>query len=145
MSKRHISATVNGDPVEFLADPGMTLLDALRDELGLTGSKEGCGSWATAGPAVSSSTAGWSARAWCWRPKPRAAAWKPSKAWPRAASCIRCNASSSSTRPLQCGFCTPGLLVAAKALLEANPDPSETEDPLTGWRVIFAVAPGMTR
>ena len=44
MSKRHISASVNGDPVEFLADPGMTLLDALRDELGLTGSKEGCGS-----------------------------------------------------------------------------------------------------
>ena len=44
MSKRHISATVNGDPVEFLTDPGVTLLDALRDELGLTGSKEGCGS-----------------------------------------------------------------------------------------------------
>src|ERR1700694_2678357 len=45
MSKRrHISAVVNGDPVEFLSEPGTTLLDALRDELGLTGSKEGCGS-----------------------------------------------------------------------------------------------------
>ena len=44
MSKRHITATVNGDPVEFLSEPGATLLDALRDELGLTGSKEGCGS-----------------------------------------------------------------------------------------------------
>ena len=44
MSKLHVSAVVNGDPVEFLADPGMTLLDALRDELNLTGSKEGCGS-----------------------------------------------------------------------------------------------------
>src|ERR1700730_15850586 len=44
MSKIHVTATVNGDAAEFLADPGTTLLDALRDELGLTGSKEGCGS-----------------------------------------------------------------------------------------------------
>ena len=44
MSKLHISTTVNGDAREFLADPSMTLLDALRDELNLTGSKEGCGS-----------------------------------------------------------------------------------------------------
>ena len=42
--KIHVSATVNGDPAEFLTEPATTLLDALRDELGLTGSKEGCGS-----------------------------------------------------------------------------------------------------
>src|ERR1700722_902169 len=42
--KLHVTTTVNGDPAEFLSDPGTTLLDALRDELGLTGSKEGCGS-----------------------------------------------------------------------------------------------------
>ena len=44
MKRRQISAVVNGDPVEFLSWPGATLLDALRDELLLTGSKEGCGS-----------------------------------------------------------------------------------------------------
>ncbi|MEE8270609.1 MAG: 2Fe-2S iron-sulfur cluster-binding protein, partial [Alphaproteobacteria bacterium] len=44
MAKNHISATVNGDPVEFLCEPDQTLLDVLRDELHLTGSKEGCGS-----------------------------------------------------------------------------------------------------
>src|SRR5258707_3367600 len=44
MKRQHISAVVNGDAVDFLTDPGTTLLDALRDDLGLTGSKEGCGS-----------------------------------------------------------------------------------------------------
>ena len=44
MSKHHISTTINGEPVEFLCDTAQTLLDVLRDELGLTGSKEGCGS-----------------------------------------------------------------------------------------------------
>ncbi len=44
MSKHHVSATVNGEPVEFLCEPQETLLDVLRDRLGLTGSKEGCGS-----------------------------------------------------------------------------------------------------
>ena len=44
MSKQRTAAIVNGDPVEFLSDPGQTLLDVLRDELHLTGSKEGCGS-----------------------------------------------------------------------------------------------------
>ena len=44
MSKFHISATVNGEPVEYLCDPKQTLLDVLRDELNLTGSKEGCSS-----------------------------------------------------------------------------------------------------
>ena len=43
MSKIHVTTTVNGDPVEFLAEPRETLLDALRNHLDLTGTKEGCG------------------------------------------------------------------------------------------------------
>src|SRR5262245_59347207 len=43
MAKHHITATVNGDPVEFLCETEDTLLDCLRDQLGLTGTKEGCG------------------------------------------------------------------------------------------------------
>jgi len=44
MSKLHVAATINGEPAEFLCEPQQTLLDVLRDELGLTGTKEGCGS-----------------------------------------------------------------------------------------------------
>jgi aerobic-type carbon monoxide dehydrogenase small subunit (CoxS/CutS family) len=44
MSKTHVTTTINGEPAEFLAEAGLTLLDALRDEVGLTGTKEGCGS-----------------------------------------------------------------------------------------------------
>ena len=44
MAKLHISTTINGDPIEFLCEPEQTLLDVLRDELQLTGSKEGCAS-----------------------------------------------------------------------------------------------------
>ena len=44
MSKLLVSTAVNGDSQQFLCDPGASLLDALRDEMGLTGSKEGCGS-----------------------------------------------------------------------------------------------------
>ena len=43
MSKIHVTTTLNGDPTEFLCDPEDTLLDVLRDRLGMTGSKEGCG------------------------------------------------------------------------------------------------------
>ena len=43
MSKVHVTTTVNGEPLEFLADTRDTLLDSLRDSLGLTGTKEGCG------------------------------------------------------------------------------------------------------
>ena len=44
MSKHHVSTTINGEPTEFLCEPQLTLLDVLRDELHLTGSKEGCSS-----------------------------------------------------------------------------------------------------
>ena len=43
MSRVHVTCTINGDPAEFLCDGGQSLLDALRDEVGLTGAKEGCG------------------------------------------------------------------------------------------------------
>ena len=44
MSKHHVSTIINGEPTEFLCEPQLTLLDVLRDELHLTGSKEGCSS-----------------------------------------------------------------------------------------------------
>jgi carbon-monoxide dehydrogenase small subunit len=126
MSKQNISATVNGDPVEFLSEPGATLLDALRDELRLTGSKEGCGSGDCGACSVRVD-----GRLVC------SCLVLAPEAEGRRIETIEGMAQGGRLHPLQqkfidhaalqCGFCTPGLLVAAKALLDVNPDPSETE------------------
>jgi carbon-monoxide dehydrogenase small subunit len=126
MSKRHISMTVNGDPVEFLTDPGVTLLDALRDELGLTGSKEGCGSGDCGACSVILD-----GRLVC------SCLVLAAEAEGHRVETIEGMAQGGQLHPLQqkflehaalqCGFCTPGLLIAAKALLDVNPDPTESE------------------
>ena len=126
MSKHHIMATVNGDPVEFLADAGATLLDALRDDLNLTGAKEGCGSGDCGACSVMLD-----GRLVC------SCLVLAVEAEGRRVETIEGLAQGGVLHPLQqkflehaalqCGFCTPGILVAAKALLEVNPDPTETE------------------
>jgi carbon-monoxide dehydrogenase small subunit len=126
MSKIHVTATVNGDPAEFLTDPGTTLLDALRDELGLTGSKEGCGSGDCGACSVMVD-----GRLVC------SCLVFAAEAEGRRIETIEGLALGTELHPLQqkflehaalqCGFCTPGLLVASKALLDANPDPTEEE------------------
>jgi carbon-monoxide dehydrogenase small subunit len=126
MSKIHVTATVNGDPAEFLTDPGTTLLDALRDELGLTGSKEGCGSGDCGACSVLVD-----GRLVC------SCLVLAAEAEGRRIETIEGMAHGGELHPLQqkflehaalqCGFCTPGLLVAAKALLDAKPDPTEEE------------------
>ena len=126
MSKQHIRAVVNGDPVEFLSDPGTTLLDALRDELRLTGSKEGCGSGDCGACSVLLD-----GRLVC------SCLVLAPEAEGRRVETIEGMAQGGALHPLQqkfidhaalqCGFCTPGLLVAAKALLDVNPDPTESE------------------
>jgi carbon-monoxide dehydrogenase small subunit len=126
MSKIHVTATVNGDPAEFLTDPGTTLLDALRDELGLTGSKEGCGSGDCGACSVMVD-----GRLVC------SCLVLAAEAEGRRIETIEGLAQGTELHPLQqkflehaalqCGFCTPGLLVASKALLDANPDPTEEE------------------
>ena len=126
MSRIHITTEVNGDEVDFLADPRETLLDVLRDWLGLTGSKEGCGtgdcgacSVLLDGRLVSSCLV------------------LGVEAEGRKIETIEGLATGEELHPLQrkflehaalqCGFCTPGFLVASKALLEKNPDPTEEE------------------
>jgi aerobic carbon-monoxide dehydrogenase small subunit len=126
MSKLHITTTVNDDPAEFLTDPGTTLLDALRDNLGLTGAKEGCGSGDCGACSVMVD-----GRLVC------ACLMLAAEAEGRRVETIEGMAQGGTLHPLQqkflehaalqCGFCTPGLLVAAKALLAENPDPTETE------------------
>lgn len=126
MKKLHISTTVNGDAAEFLADPGTTLLDALRDELGLTGSKEGCGSGDCGACSVIVD-----GRLVC------SCLMLAAEAEGRRIDTIEGLAQHGQLHPiqqkflehaaLQCGFCTPGLIVASKALLDANPDPTEEQ------------------
>ena len=126
MTKHRIQATINGEPVEFLASPTQTLLDALRDELGLTGSKEGCGSGDCGACSV---TLDGALVCSCLVLAPEADG--------RQIGTIEGLANGSVMHPLQqqflehaalqCGFCTPGFLVSAKALLDKNPNPTETE------------------
>ena len=126
MSKMMISAQVNGDTQQFLCDPGATLLDALRDELGLTGSKEGCGSGD-----CGACTVVLDGQMVC------SCLVLAAEVEGRKIATIEGVAEGSELHPvqrkflekgaLQCGFCTPGFIVASKALLDHNPDPSESE------------------
>lgn len=124
--KKQVATTVNGEPTEFLCESTETLLDVLRDELGLTGSKEGCSSGDCGACSVMLD-----GRLVC------SCLVLGVEMEGRKVDTIEGMADGDTLHPLQnrfledaalqCGICTPGVLVAAKALLEKNPDPSETE------------------
>ena len=137
MTKRHVRTTINGEATEFLCEPHQTLLDALRDILHMTGTKDGCGTGDCGACSII-----FDGRLIC--------------------SCLALAAEAEGARietvegladdeelhplqrrfledaALQCGVCTPGFLVAAKALLDRNPDPSESQ-------VRFALAGNLCR
>ena len=126
MSQVHIKSNVNGDDIEFLCEPEETLLEVLRDNLHLTGSKEGCGTGDCGACSITMDNK-------------------------LVCSCLVLGVEANNSKintiegmadgdklhplqqkfldhaALQCGICTPGILVAAKALLEKNPSPNETE------------------
>ncbi|MEM7775566.1 MAG: (2Fe-2S)-binding protein [Pseudomonadota bacterium] len=124
--KHHIQISLNGDPVEVLVEPSQTLLDVLRDELGLTGTKEGCGTGDCGACSVMVDNR---LVCGCLVLGPEVAG--------KSVETIEGMAEGEVLHPLQrhflehaalqCGICTPGFLVAAKALLAHNPDPTETE------------------
>ncbi|MEO1502655.1 MAG: (2Fe-2S)-binding protein [Pseudomonadota bacterium] len=126
MSQIHVSTTVNGDAVEFLCEPDETLLDALRDRLGLTGTKEGCGTGDCGACSVTVD-----GRLMC------SCLVLGAEANGASIDTIEGLGQGDALHPLQrkflehaalqCGVCTPGFLVAAKSLLDRNPDPTETE------------------
>ena len=126
MAKIHVTTTINGEPAEFLCEPQQTLLDVLRDELRLTGSKEGCGTGDCGACSVTLN-----GRLVC------SCLALGAEAEGHEIETIEGMADDDNFHPLQqkflesaalqCGICTPGFLVAAKSLLEKNPDPSETE------------------
>ena len=126
MSKIHVNTTVNGDEVDFLCDPRETLLDCLRDKLQLTGSKEGCGTGDCGACSVVLD-----GRLVC------ACLVLGVEAEGKTVDTVEGIGKGQDLHPLQekfikyaalqCGICTPGILVATKNLLERNPNPTETE------------------
>jgi len=126
MAKLHVTTTINGEPTEFLCEPHQSMLDVLRGPLGLTGSKEGCASGDCGACSVTLD-----GRLVC------SCLMLAAEAEGHEIRTIEGMAEGDQLHPLQqkflemaalqCGICTPGVLVAAKALLERNPDPTETE------------------
>ena len=126
MKKLHVNVSVNNDDLEFLCNPEDTLLDVLRNDLNLTGTKEGCGTGDCGACSVILDKK-------------------------LVCSCLVLAAETENKNietiegmakngkfnvlqktflehaALQCGICTPGMLVAAKSLLEKNTNPTETE------------------
>lgn len=126
MSKLHIESMVNGEPSEYLCSPDETLLSALRGSLNLTGTKEGCG---TGDCGACSVIVNDRLVASCLV--------LAAEAQGASITTIEGIAQGTTLHPLQkaflqdaalqCGVCTPGFIVAAKALLDVNPSPSESE------------------
>jgi carbon-monoxide dehydrogenase small subunit len=126
MSKLHIETILNGEPAEFLCEPHQTLLDALRNNVGLTGVKEGCATGDCGACSVM-----FDGRLTC------ACLVLAAEAEGRKIETVEGVAKPGKLHPvqqkllehagLQCGVCTPGIVIAAKALLEKNPDPTERE------------------
>ena len=121
-----VSTTINGDSVEFACPPEESLLDALRDRLGLTGVKEGCGTGDCGACSITLD-----GRLVC------SCLVLGAEADGREIATIEGMAENGTLHPLQenfiehaalqCGICTPGFLMAAKVLLERNSNPTETE------------------
>lgn len=126
MKSIHVSTTINGDQTEFICMPDESLLDVLRNRLGLTGAKEGCGTGDCGACSVTVN-----GRLVC------SCLILGAEAVDAEIETIEGMANGDNLHPLQqnfidhaalqCGICTPGILVAAKALLEKNPNPTDTE------------------
>jgi carbon-monoxide dehydrogenase small subunit len=125
-NKIHVIATINGEETEFLCEPRQSLLEVLRETIGLTGAKEGCNNGNCGacnvildGALVNSCLV------------------LAVEIQGRSVTTIEGIATPEGLHPLQqkfiehaalqCGYCTPGFIVASKALLDRNPDPSEHE------------------
>jgi aerobic carbon-monoxide dehydrogenase small subunit len=126
MSKHHVTTVINGDPVEFLCQANTSLLDVLRNELNMTGTKEGCGTGDCGSCSVTLD-----GRLVC------SCLVLGVEAQGKTIQTIEGMANGETLHvlqrkflehaALQCGICTPGFLIAARSLLERNNDPTEEE------------------
>jgi aerobic carbon-monoxide dehydrogenase small subunit len=122
----HVKTTINGDAVEYICEADESLMDVIRDRLAMTGTKEGCGTGDCGACSIR-----FNGQLVC------SCLVLGAEANGGTIETIEGMASGDQLHPLQrkfiehaalqCGICTPGILVASKALLERNPDPTETE------------------
>ncbi|MFA8440919.1 (2Fe-2S)-binding protein [Yoonia sp.] len=121
-----VETTINGDSTEFLCNADESLLDVLRDRLGLTGAKEGCGTGDCGACSVMLN-----GRLVCsclvLGVETQGAEIETIEGMAKGEELHPLQRVFLEEAALQCGVCTPGILVAAKALLEKNPDPTDTE------------------
>ena len=126
LKKSHVSTTINGEACEFLCEPGQVLSEVLRNNLNLTGTKEGCNTGDCGACSVLLDGA-----LVC------ACLVLAVETQDRSIETIEGVAKDGKLHPiqqkllehagLQCGICTPGIVIASRALLEKNPDPTESE------------------
>ena len=127
VGKRVMTLTVNGDTYEILVSPRQTLLDVIRDQVGLMGTKEGCAT-GTCGVCTINNGNGESLLS-CITP---ALEWDERsittvEGLERNGELDVIQQSFLAYGAVQCGFCTPGVVMSAKAVLNGNPQPSEEE------------------
>jgi aerobic carbon-monoxide dehydrogenase small subunit len=126
MSGVHVSTTINGDAVEFVCNADEPLLDVLRNRLGLTGSKEGCGT-GDCGACTVTVNGRLACSCIVLGAEVDGAKVETIEGMARGDQLHPLQKNFIAHAALQCGICTPGFLIAARTLLEKNPDPSEEE------------------
>ncbi len=121
-----VQATINGEPTDWLCEPRETLLEVLRDRLGLIGSKEGCGNGNCG--ACNVILDGTLVNSCCVLAVEVAGSTLTTvEGISNNDSLVPIQRCFLEEAALQCGFCTPGFIVATKALLDQNPNPTEAE------------------
>lgn len=125
-SKTHVTATINGEEVEFLCEPRQSLLEVLRETLGLMGAKEGCnnGNCGACNVILDGALVN-SCLVLAVEIQGKDVITIEGIATPEGLHPLQQKFIEHAA--LQCGYCTPGFIIASKALLDQNPDPSERE------------------
>ncbi|MCP3934375.1 MAG: (2Fe-2S)-binding protein [Actinomycetia bacterium] len=126
MSRTHVNCVINGDEIDFLTSDGESLLNALRDEVGLTGTKEGCGTGDCGACSVLLDGA-LVCSCLVFAPEAEGSTIVTVEGLADGDHLNTLQQTFLEGAALQCGVCTPGFLIAAQALLDKNPDPTETE------------------
>ena len=126
MAKTHVSTTINGEPTEFLCEPSQAVLDVLRDQLGLTGTKEGCGS-GDCGACTIMLDGNMVCSCLVMAPEAEGKKIETIEGMAKGDQLHALQKKFIEFAALQCGICTPGFLMASRALLAKNKNPTETE------------------
>jgi carbon-monoxide dehydrogenase small subunit len=126
MERKEIKFVLNGKPYEMSIPPWRTLLEVIRDDLKLTGTKEGCGQGECGSCTV---IMGGKTVNSCLVPALEAEGQEITtiEGLAEAAALHPIQEAFVEQSGMQCGFCTPGMIISAKFLLDRNPSPSESE------------------